>query len=122
VLDINKRVIYARDSKGRVIGRQLLAWNEVDQLVCFQVYPIKVDRALKQVFRKYDETLAKALGTTVYQENTNETSAPEICFILSKYWWDDGSWDPSDLDENEQRAGHEGQDLQASLTKEEQKN
>jgi len=37
-LDVNKQVVYARDPHGAVIGRQLLAISEADELVCFSVY------------------------------------------------------------------------------------
>jgi hypothetical protein len=38
VLDVNKQVVYARDRRGAVVGRQLLAISEADDLVCFAVY------------------------------------------------------------------------------------
>ena len=42
-LDLNKRVIYARNEAGVVVARQLLALSEDDRLVRFHVYPLDVD-------------------------------------------------------------------------------
>jgi len=39
VLDVNKQVVYARNRRGSVIARQLLALSEDDRLVAYDVYP-----------------------------------------------------------------------------------
>ena len=46
-LDLNKRVVYARNDAGTVVGRQLLALSEQGRLVCFHVYPLGVDKELQ---------------------------------------------------------------------------
>ncbi|MEO0415163.1 MAG: hypothetical protein AAF226_09460, partial [Verrucomicrobiota bacterium] len=37
--DLNKQVIYLRDEKGKVLGRQLVAISEQRELVCFHLFP-----------------------------------------------------------------------------------
>ena len=49
-LDINKTIVYARNQRGKVVARQLLAISDCDRLVCFQVYPETVTRDVKQAF------------------------------------------------------------------------
>lgn len=92
LLDANKRVLYARDSRGQVLARQLIAISNDDQLVCFEVYPRSASNQLKSRFRDYDFALAAALGIPVY-EPAKTDQGYEIACILSVYWWDDDSWD-----------------------------
>jgi hypothetical protein len=93
-LDINKRVVYARSGAGRVVGRQLLAVAEDDRLVCFEVYPKSIGRAMRTVFREFDQRLAAHLGLTIYEvpEDGREDEY-EIAAIVSRDFWDDGAWD-----------------------------
>jgi hypothetical protein len=91
VLDINKQVVYARDTRGSVVGRQLLAISETDELVCFGVYgTAKVDQ-LEPLFRNYDRAFAARLGLAVFGR-TDSTRDYEVAPILSREWWDDGAW------------------------------
>lgn len=92
VLDINKNVVYARDERGCVIGRQLIAVSEADELVCFQVYSSHPDQ-LQPLFREFDRALAAQLHVAVFVPSTAEPDY-EIAPILSHDWWDDGAWDP----------------------------
>lgn len=91
VLDINKQVVYARDARGTVLARQLLAISEDDRLVCYYVYPLGVTSALKAAFADYDRLLSQALGLPIY--NTESDEEYEIAYILSHAWWDDSAWD-----------------------------
>ena len=90
--DANKKVIYARDARGRVLGRQLVAIDDGDQLVCFPVYPASAPASMKKAFRDYDQAFAEALGSSLYK---NEEGKPwyRISSVLSQFWYDDGSWD-----------------------------
>jgi hypothetical protein len=90
LLDINKQVLYARDNKGTVLARQLVAISEQNELVCFEVYPMSVDRALLQMFHEYDEHFASALGLNSYSGKGSRDYKIEC--ILSENWWDDGAW------------------------------
>jgi len=89
VLDINKRVLYARDSGGRVLARQLLAISRDDTLVPFKVYPESCPQALQSVFLDYDLAFAEALGLPL-SEGPEE---PEVELVLSTDFWDDGAWE-----------------------------
>jgi len=39
LLNINKQVLYARNQKGTIVARQLIAISELEELVCFSIYP-----------------------------------------------------------------------------------
>ncbi len=92
VLDINKNVVYARDQRGFVIGRQLVALSEAGELVCFHVYASDPGQ-LQPLFREYDRVLAAQLNVTVFDPSDSEAGY-EIASILSHEWWDDGAWEP----------------------------
>ncbi len=96
VLDINKQVVYARDKRGTVVGRQLVAVSEADHLVCYEVYPLSAQKDLGTAFREFDMQLASALGLPIYSRE--ETEDYDIAHILSHDWWDDGAWDAANDD------------------------
>ena len=92
VLDVNKRVAYARDADGRVVARQLLAISERDELVCYSVYA--ADKGLEDevtafdaMFLRFDRELAARLALPMAREDY------EVAFILSHERWDDGVWE-----------------------------
>ena len=91
VLDINKQVVYARDRRGTVVGRQLVAVSEDDCLVCFEVYPLGAQAALGGLFAAFDAALAAALGLPLHQPQSGLEY--KIACILSHAWWDDLAWD-----------------------------
>jgi hypothetical protein len=84
VLDVNKHVLYARDRRGTVLARQLVAISEEERLVCFEVYPTGANPELRAAFREVDRLLAAAL-------HGSRTRDYEIANILSESWWDDGA-------------------------------
>jgi hypothetical protein len=88
VLDINKRVMYARNDNGKVVARQLLAISEEGTLVCFYVYPLKIATEIKSIFRKYDQRFAKALNIPIHHSKERYT----IATIISRAWYDDSAW------------------------------
>lgn len=90
VLDINKQVIYARDARGTVLARQLVALAEDNRLVCFSVYPLGVKPELAVLFAEYDRLMSQALGLPLYDANSSEDYT--IARILSHAWWDDFAW------------------------------
>jgi hypothetical protein len=87
VLDVNKQVVYARDVRGAVVGRQLVALSETDELVCFDVYGTVKAELLKPLFREFDQAFASALGLELYGQ---DSGGYVIESILSHEWWDDG--------------------------------
>lgn len=91
VLDVNKQVVYARDMRGSVVGRQLLAISEADALVCFSVYGTAQSDFLDALFREYDKKLAAQLGLPVFGGSASDEDY-EIANILSQEWWDDSAW------------------------------
>ncbi|WNG23923.1 hypothetical protein F0U62_07720 [Cystobacter fuscus] len=88
-LDVNKRVLYARDSRGSVLARQLLAISKDDALVPFFVYPKSAAPALQALFLDYDLAFAEALGLPLNDGDGD----PEVEFVLSSTFWHDGAWD-----------------------------
>jgi hypothetical protein len=97
VLDFNKQVIYARDDRGRMLARQLIAISEDDRLVCFEVYPLSAHQRLRQLFREYDRRFAESLGIPLYKNEKEDKY--NVTQILSQDWWDDGPWQ----DESEEK-------------------
>jgi len=87
-LDVNKQVVYARNRRGSVIARQLLALSEADELVTFAVYPLSTPAAVKRLFARYDRAFATALGLTLRGGDGDYT----IADVISSRWWDDGPW------------------------------
>lgn len=90
-LDANKRVLYARDTAGRVWARQLLAISESGHLVCFPVYARRSHAAMRHLFATYDHTFAQALRLPLWLSQNNEVP---IAKIVCKEWYDDGIWRP----------------------------
>jgi hypothetical protein len=93
LLNVNKKVLYARDRQGRIVARQLLAISDDDQLVCFSVYPVSAPAMVKSAFHDYDRALGRALGIPLYDPANAREEYYQISSVLSVYWWDDGSWD-----------------------------
>jgi hypothetical protein len=91
LLDINKQVLYARNQKGTVVARQLVAISEEEELVCFHIYPDGVNESIKKIFYEYDVGFADALGLKLY--HTNEDDEYIIENIISQSWWNDDAWD-----------------------------
>lgn len=94
VLDVNKHVVYARDARGSVVGRQLLAISEADELVCFTPYGASHAPALEPLFCDFDQTFSARLGLPVLARG-DQGWRYEVASILSRQWWDDVPWDLS---------------------------
>ncbi len=92
VLDINKQVLYAVNSEGSILARQLVAISDADALVPFYVYPLRTSAGLKELFRQYDLRLAESLGIPLADSESEYDIAP----ILSQQFWDDGVWAPKE--------------------------
>ncbi|MEM6704667.1 MAG: hypothetical protein AAF690_18250 [Acidobacteriota bacterium] len=91
LLDVNKQVIYARDSRGTALARQLLAISPEEKLVPFYVYP-EAPPSLQRAFRDYDLALAEALGIEIDFDG-------EVDLVLSQRWWHDGGWTDFEIQE-----------------------
>ena len=91
LLDANKRVVYARNGRGKVVARQLLAIDEGDRLVGFVVYPENsTSTDLMTAFKAYNLELAGQLGLELYQGQVDRNY--DVPVILAQNWWDDGAW------------------------------
>lgn len=89
VLDVNKQVLYARDARRTVVGRQLVAISREGELVCFAIYPRSASAALKALFRAHDVAFAAALGVPLHRE-TPDGKGYRIDLVIASEWWDDG--------------------------------
>lgn len=87
-LEANKQVIYARNTSGRVVARQVLALSEQRTLVCCEVYPRAVADQVKALFAAYDRAFAELLGLRIDTGNDYTVAAP-----LGLDWYDDGAWE-----------------------------
>jgi hypothetical protein len=85
--ELNKRVIYATDGAGRVVGRKLIAISDDDKLVGFHTYSSLADEparaALRGVFARYAAQFAKRCGL----ELADEGIVPKL---FAEAWYDDG--------------------------------
>ena len=86
VLDVNKHVIYARDTQGSVIGRQLIVLSEAEELVCFGVYGSARTAVMEPLFRQFDVAFAAKLGVRLFNRRSPDY---EVASILSHEWWND---------------------------------
>lgn len=88
VLDVNKQVVFARDSKGNFVARQVIAISASDQLVCFNVYPENAAKEVLSLFREFARQMAKALKLELCMSGSDDEYSIDV--ILAKEWWDDG--------------------------------
>jgi hypothetical protein len=90
--ELNKRVVYAVDGAGRVVGRQLIAHSADGGVVGFHVYTSLPDQAsataLRAVFRHYVAAFAQRCSLPL----ANDGRVP---LLFAERWYDDGvvSWD-----------------------------
>jgi hypothetical protein len=84
-VDINKRVIYARDASGAVVGRCLLALTDAGRILTFHPYHHRGD--FENMVRGFAGELARRMGTQVVAHGT-------VTPLVASRWYDDG---PRDL-------------------------
>ena len=84
--DANKRVLYARDGKGRIVARQLLALTETQALVGFSLYSTvegTARAAIAAQVNAFVERFAQRCGLTLAVEGS-------VVTLLASHWYDDG--------------------------------
>jgi hypothetical protein len=85
--ELNKRVIYARDSKGSIVGRKLIGISTEGKLVGFQTYTTLEEDAggkeLRGLFDIYGAEFAKRCRLTL----ADEGNVPRL---FAQEWYDDG--------------------------------
>ena len=109
--DANKRVAYAYDGRGTVVGRKLLAMTPAGQVVGFRTYgtfdhadapyPAAAGRPeLKAVFDAFCGELARRCGATLHPYAPRSHPAPTSAELtLAAAWYNDGAepFDPAVL-------------------------
>ncbi len=85
--DVNKRVLYARDEAGKVVGRCLLALTARTQLLVFEPYCHDTGAGFGQICADFAGELARRMGTRT-------TARGKVPALVASDWYDDG---PRDL-------------------------
>ncbi|MBT8494223.1 MAG: hypothetical protein KJO07_14295, partial [Deltaproteobacteria bacterium] len=80
--DINKRVLYLRDARGRVAARQLLCLTDTGKLVGFNPYSHS-NVGFPRLAQRFASELAKAMNTAVAGDGKVPT-------LVAHRWYDDG--------------------------------
>lgn len=85
--ELNKRVIYACDESGRVVGRKLIGINEAGELVGFRTYSALSDERsndqLRTIVWHYVHTFARQCRLRLAEEGS-------IPLLFAEDWYDDG--------------------------------
>jgi hypothetical protein len=84
--DINKRILYARDTGGIIHGRCLLALTGGGELITFNVYAHADWETMRDAVAAYVRELADAMGTVLAADGP-------IRELISSSWYDDGAID-----------------------------
>ncbi|MCB9652886.1 MAG: hypothetical protein H6729_01990 [Deltaproteobacteria bacterium] len=86
IADVNKRVVYARDRKGRVHGRVLLGLTDEGGILVFHPYAHSEHTGFPTICKRFVETLATRMRTIVVPSGRLST-------LVAKDWYDDGPCD-----------------------------
>lgn len=98
--ELNKRVIYARDAAGRVVGRKLIGLTEEGKLLGYRTYASLPDgattRALRRAILRYCLRFARDCGLELAESG----SVPRL---MAQDWYDDDCvpWRPDEGTEDE---------------------
>lgn len=84
--DVNKRVLYARDAHGKVLGRRLLCLTQEGALLAFHAYCHDASSGFAEASADFARRLAQAMGTGVVGRGT-------VPRLLAPDWYDDGPVD-----------------------------
>lgn len=85
--ELNKRVIYARDHAGNIVGRKLIGISAEGALVGFHTYGSLTgedNAALRAIFQAYAASFAGRCGLPLAEEGTVPT-------LFAESWYDDGT-------------------------------
>lgn len=90
-VDVNKRVIYARNDRGRIVARRLIAVDQQHRLVGFEVYCVSSDPVdasqLTGIFDDYCRSLAAHCRVAVRTDDSDYI----IERLVAKMWYDDSA-------------------------------
>lgn len=87
IVDVNKRVLYARDARGKVLGRCLMALTTAGGILTFHAYrhgPMDFEGMVK----RFAGELARRMGVTVL-------ASGKVKVLVAPDWYDDGPVDRS---------------------------
>ena len=90
-VDLNKRVVYAKSSTGKIIGRKLIALNDQCEMVGFYTYTSlenkTANRELRVLFAGFLRAFAKRCDLKLAEQG-------EVPKLASQDWYNDGicSW------------------------------
>lgn len=84
--DVNKRVLYARDARGKVLGRRLFCLTEAGALLAFHAYCHDAGSGFAEASADFARRLAAAMGTVIVGRGT-------VPRLLAPDWYDDGPVD-----------------------------
>jgi hypothetical protein len=84
--DINKRVLYARDANGKVIGRCLLALARDGGILTFRPYCHDMSIGFSELVAGFTRLLASRMRTLTAWSGILDT-------LVAKEWYNDGFWE-----------------------------
>jgi hypothetical protein len=84
--DINKRVLFARDGKGKVVGRRLLCLTEHGAMLAFNAYCHDANYEFQALSTRFATDLAEAIGTNIVARGS-------VPVLVATDWYDDGPVD-----------------------------
>lgn len=102
--ELNKRVIYASDDAGRIVGRKLIGLNSDGKLIGFRTYTslknVEENQSLRAIFRRYCADFAARCNLDLSDEGTIPT-------LFVQEWYDDGvvAWNDEDETANRSSSG-----------------
>ena len=86
--ELNKRVVYARDGAGHIVGRKLIGISEAGALVGFRTYTSLTGKAenaiLRAAFHHYAAAFASDCGLALADTGT-------VPMLFAEAWYDDGT-------------------------------
>ncbi len=82
-LDVNKHVLYARDSRGSIRARCLVALTDSGELLAFHPYAHDPDLKFKELTADFLKRLAERMHTVV-------VDGGRVSKLVSPEWYDDG--------------------------------
>ena len=88
--ELNKRVVFARDEKNRVVGRKLLGINADGKLIGFYTYTSLKDAEANQELRRTFARYCEIFAQKCHLEMASEGTVPRL---FAEEWYDDGAVD-----------------------------
>ena len=84
IADINKQLIYAKNAKGKVVGRVLIGITEIGGLMTYHLYFHNAQQGFNKFALEYIDKWAKKVGLTL-------TNNGEVSTLVATNWYDDGA-------------------------------